>query len=262
MPRITSSKYLVTAGWSDVPHLSEETRQELLAATPIYLRDARSKGTPALGSGAIFPLDEALITCEPFAIPKHWTEIIGLDIGWDHPTAAANIAWDRDSDVIYITKGYKRREAKPVLHAAAIKPWGVWKPVAWPHDALQHDKGGSSCEQIKEQYASHGLNMLPEKATHPEGGNGVEAGLMEMLERMETGRLKVFSNVLDFFAEFRLYHRNAGKIVKEFDDLISAVRYAIMMLRFSIVQPRGRASIPLWKQRIMSTRSTRSAQSA
>ena len=31
---------------------------------------------------------------------------------------------------------------------------------------------------MKEQYATHGLNMLPGKAEHEEGGYGVEAGIM------------------------------------------------------------------------------------
>jgi hypothetical protein len=59
---------------------------------------------------------------------------------------------------------------------------------------------------------------------------------MDMLDRMQTGRLKVFSGLNDWFEEFRLYHRLDGKIVKERDDLMSATRYAIMMLRFAKVQ--------------------------
>lgn len=235
MPEISPSKYLVTAGWNDVPHLSEKTKAELLAATPVYLRKARSEGIPALGSGAIFPIDEEFITCDPIQIPHHWAQIIGLDFGWDHPTAAANLAWDRDADTVYITAVYKRSEATPVIHAAAIKPWGEWKPVAWPHDGLQHDKG--SGEQLAAQYKSHGLNMLQEKASHQEGGNGVEAGLMEMMDRLQTGRLKVFKTCLDWLEEFRLYHRKDGKIVKEFDDVISASRYGLMMLRFAVTNP-------------------------
>ena len=47
----------------------------------------------------------------------------------------------------------------------------------------------------------------------------VEAGLMDMLTRMETGKFKVFSPLLDWFEEFRLYHRKDGKVVKEGDDL-------------------------------------------
>ncbi|MDD1623566.1 MAG: hypothetical protein LUO94_02220, partial [Methylococcaceae bacterium] len=62
-----------------------------------------------------------------------------------------------------------------------------------------------------------------------------EAGLMEMLDRMQTGRLKVFSNLKDWLEEFRLYHRKDGKIVKVNDDLLSATRYAIMTKRFAVV---------------------------
>jgi len=245
MPEISASKYRVTAGWNDVPHLNEKTKVELLAATPSHLRKARSEGIPALGSGAIFPVPEESITCNPIYIPDHWAQIVGIDFGWDHPTAAANLAWDRDMDVVYVTATYKKSEATPAIHSISIKTWGAWKPIAWPHDGLQHDKG--SGEQLATQYKAQGLNMLREKATHPDGGNGVEAGLMDMLDRMTSGRLKVFSTCGDFFQEFRLYHRKDGRVVKEFDDVISAVRYGLMMLRFAIVKQaqakvRGRSA--------------------
>lgn len=246
MPQISPSKYLVTAGWRDVPHLDAKTQAELLAATPVYLQKARSEGIPALGSGAIFPIEESSITCDPVQIPDHWAQIIGLDFGWQHPTAAVNVAWDRDMDVVYITAVHKRSEATPDTHALAIKPWGVWKPVAWPHDGEQHDKG--SGKALKKQYAEQGLNMLPDKATHApdtkagekegEGGNGVEAGLMEMLDRMQSGRWKVFKTCTDWLEEFRLYHRKDGAVVKEFDDAISASRYACMMLRHAKTKPK------------------------
>lgn len=229
MPRITDSKYLVMAGWDDVPHLSEKTKRELLESTPAHLRDARSKGIPTLGSGAIFPVDENSIKVAPFQIPSFWPRINGLDFGWDHPTAVASCVWDRDNDVFYVVNGYKRSEAVPAIVVAAVKPWGDWIPVAWPHDGLQHDKG--SGEQLASQYKKAGLAMLKERATFDDGTNGVEAGLMDMLERMETGRFKVFSTVTEWFDEFRLYHRKDGKVVKEFDDLISASRYALMMKR-------------------------------
>jgi hypothetical protein len=50
---------------------------------------------------------------------------------------------------------------------------------------------------------------------------------------METGKFKVFSSLLDWFEEFRLFHRKDGKVVKEGDDLLAATRYGIMMLRFA-----------------------------
>lgn len=221
----------------DVDHYTPEERAQIIASYPPHEREARSKGIPTMGSGRIFPVPEELITCEPREIPRHWPQIIGLDFGWDHPTAAARLAWDRDNDTIYVTACYRRSEAVPAIHAAAIKPWGAWIPVAWPHDGLQHDKG--SGDQLKEQYRSHGLKMLNDQATHAEGGNGVEAGLMAMLERMETNRFKVFKGLNDWFEEFRLYHRKDGKIVKERDDIMSATRYGVMMLRFAVVKPNG-----------------------
>ena len=56
---------------------------------------------------------------------------------------------------------------------------------------------------------------------------------MDMLDRMHTGRFKVFGHLLDWFEEFRLYHRKDGKVVKEGDDLLAATRYAVMSLRFA-----------------------------
>jgi hypothetical protein len=52
---------------------------------------------------------------------------------------------------------------------------------------------------------------------------------------MISGRFKVFSTCQSFLEEKRLYHRNdKGHIVKERDDVISAVRYGYMMLRNAV----------------------------
>jgi hypothetical protein len=51
--------------------------------------------------------------------------------------------------------------------------------------------------------------------------------------RMETNRFKVFRHLNEWFEEKRMYHRRDGKIWKEFDDLMSATRYAVMCLRFA-----------------------------
>ena len=46
----------------------------------------------------------------------------------------------------------------------------------------------------REQYTAQGLNMLPEHAQFEDKSVSVEAGLMDMLSRMQTGRFKVFAN--------------------------------------------------------------------
>lgn len=215
----------------DAAHYTDEQRAEIIASYPAHERKARTRGIPVLGSGRVFPLDEDDIKVRAFEIPKHWPLIGGIDFGWDHPTAGVKLAWDRDSDCIYATASYGQREATPIIHAAALKAWGPAMPWAWPHDGLQHDKG--SGEALAAQYRAQGLNMLPDRATFEDGGNGVEAGVNEMLDRMLSGRWKVFDHLEDWFAEFRLYHRKDGLIVKLNDDRMSASRYAMMMRRFA-----------------------------
>lgn len=222
----------------DVEHYTAEEKRRIIASYPAHERDARAKGVPMLGSGRIFPVSEESIMCEPFKPPVWWARIGAIDFGWDHPTAAVKLCWDRDDDVVYVIAAHRMREATPLIHAATLKPWGNWMPWAWPHDGLQHDKG--SGEQLANQYRQQGLKMLPERATYPDGTNGVESGLMDMLDRMQTGRFKVFSHLTDWFEEFRMYHRKDGKVIKEADDLMSATRYGIMMLRHAIPVPKPR----------------------
>lgn len=239
----TPGTNVTTMTIDDAEHYTPEQRAEIIASYPAHERDARTKGIPTLGSGRIFPIADDVISVEPFEIPKHWAQIAGIDFGWDHPSAAVKLAWDRDADVVYVTAAHRQKEQTPVMFAATVKPWGEWLPWAWPHDGLQHDKG--SGQALRDQYATQGLSMLADKATHPptegepegSGGNGVEAGVMDMFDRMQSGRLKVFSHLKDWFDEFRMYHRKDGKIVKLDDDLLSATRYANMMKRFAITKP-------------------------
>lgn len=225
---------------NDAAHYTEDERKAIIASYPAHERKARTQGIPQLGSGRVFPIDEDDIKVAPFPIPKHWPQIGGLDFGWDHPSAGVKIAWDRDADCVYCLAAHRQREQTPANFAASVRPWGAhpngsqWLPWAWPHDGLQHDKG--SGEQLAAQYRAQGLLMLPQRATFEDGSFGVEAGIAEMLSRMESGRFKVFAHLNDWFEEFRLYHRKDGLIVKAGDDLLSATRYAIMMRRHAIVQ--------------------------
>lgn len=226
----------------DVDHYTPEERARIIASYPPHERDARARGIPALGSGRVFPVPEDDVRCEPFEVPEWWPRIGGMDFGWDHPFAAVQIVHDPDADRVYVVSGYRQREATPIIHAAALRTWGEWLPWSWPHDGLQHDKG--SGDQLAEQYRKQGLNLLNERATFEDGTNGVEAGVYDMLMRMQTERLKVFSTLTDWFDEFRLYHRKNGVIVKERDDLLSATRYAIMMLRHATTPGMARSYQP------------------
>ena len=215
----------------DVGHYTEEEKESIVASYPSHIRKARAEGIPVLGSGMVYPINDELIS-EPHidSIPDHWKRINGLDFGWDHPTSAISLAWDVDNDVIHVVRAHRQNEVTPVQFAEPIKKWGNIV-TSWPHDGFQHDKG--SGKTIASQYKDAGVNMLHSNATHPDGGNGVEAGLLDILTRMEDGRFKVDETLRDWFEEKRMYHRKAGKIVKLYDDLMDATRYAVMMLRYA-----------------------------
>lgn len=215
----------------DAEHYTDEEREAIILAYPEHERKARAEGIPMLGSGAVFPVAEEMIKVQAFHLPDWWPRLVGCDFGYNHNFAAVWIAIDPDTDTIYVYDVYTVREQTPLLHAPTIRSKGAWIPVAWPHDGLQHDKGSGVA--LQKQYRDSGVNMLPTKATWPDGTNSVEPGLMEMLDRMQTGRLKVFSHLEAWFMEFRIYHRKEGKLVKLDDDAISATRYAIMMKRYA-----------------------------
>lgn len=238
---------LVMAGWKDAPHLGPKEIAELssqYASKPSELK-ARMDGIPELGSGLVFPVAEASITVEPFEIPASWPRIAGIDFGWDHPTGAAELAWDRDNDRIYLVRDLQEREMPPLLFAAAVLPWGKWLPWAWPHDGKQSGGKFDAKDQrtLKDTYAGHGLDMLSDHAQFPDGGNGVEAGILEMMERMMTGRWKVFNTCVKWLGEFRTYHRENGLIVKIGDDVISASRYGYMMRRYARCKPKPKSTL-------------------
>lgn len=223
-------QYLQNVTWNDAPHITDETKTQLLAAIPEYQRDMRSKGIPVLGEGMVFAISEESIMCEPFKIPAHYKKLAAVDFGITHPTTCVWTAYNADSDTIYIYDAYKKEGEIPAIHSSVIKSRGKDIPVIYPHDGDNTEKG--SGKTLAELYIEAGVLMIG-KFTNPDGTNYVEPGLMEMLERFRTGRLQVFSTLVPWFEEFRRYHRKKGKIHKEFDDLMDASRYAaISVTRF------------------------------
>ncbi len=214
-----ANKFVIQATWDNAPHLSHEEKEHLYASIPAYQRDARSKGVPQLGAGAIYPLEESEITCDPFEIPEHYAKVYGLDVGWNM-TSAIWGAWNRDTDVIYLYSEYYRGSAEPAIHAAAIRGRGNWIPGVI--DPSARGRTSTDGQRLIELYQDLGLLIAPAK-------NEVEAGIYNVWERMSTGRLKIFNTLRNLLTEFRIYRRDEkGKIVKTKDHGLDATRYMIM----------------------------------
>ena len=229
---------------SEALHFDEEERAMVIASYPAHERDARARGLPLLGSGLIFALPRESIECKPFEIPKHYYVLGGTDFGWgDHPFAAVKIAHDRESDVVYLSNEYAEKEPRPSTHASALRDWGEELRYAYPHDGSRQwgDSG-----PIVDVYRREGIRMLREHSTFPPrggkpGGYSTEAAVQLLLSRMQTGRFKAFNHLNLFFNEVSTYHRKDGLIVKERDDVLSAVYKTLMMLRFARQPELGKA---------------------
>jgi hypothetical protein len=92
---------------------------------------------------------------------------------------------------VYVARTHRLKESTPIEHAAALRSWGRDLRWAWPRDGKRETLEGAGIS-LAEQYKEQGLNMLPEHAQFDDGSVSVEAGLMMMLDRMRTGKLKVF----------------------------------------------------------------------
>lgn len=233
--------YIQSATWDDAPHLTQEAKDRLAASYRDHERDARTKGIPMMGEGAVFPVSDEQIRVPPFQIPTHWARIKGIDFGIDHPAAGVEIAWDREpSDCIYVIDCYRAKGQTAPYHVAWLNKANKFIPVAWPHDGMNREKSGG--KTLADHYRDHGANMLSKSARYtgrfggPDTGGAqpVEPIVDELLERMSTGRFKVFSNQPLWFEEKRSYHRKDGKIVDKRDDILKATFYAVMMKRYAV----------------------------
>lgn len=207
------------AGWDHAPHLSEQAKAELLASIPAHQREARMNGTPALGDGKIYQVPEESFRVEPFVIPPHFKQAYGLDVGV-RVTAAVFGALDQDADVLYIHSLHYGRECPiPAVHAEAIKARGKW--IKGVIDPAARGRNPVDGQRLIEVYEGLGLHL-------DVADNAVSAGIYAVTQRLVSGRLKVFSNLSEWWAEYRLYRRVKGKIVKEKDHAMDGTRYLEM----------------------------------
>jgi phage terminase large subunit-like protein len=252
----------------EVKHISEARREELSESYSDAERETRMEGTPQLGSGPVFPIELLPGLTKPIYeqmdIPPFARLIVGIDFGFSHPFAAALIAWDHSTGHIWVIDSFRMTKSSAQYHVSRI--FGMCKglriPTSYPHDGHTHDKG--SGKSLAEQYRQFGANMLPSFAVnHGTKNFSIEPGLEEIRELMFAGKLTIGSQNTELIEEMRNYHRDDNyKIVPQRDDLVSALRYAIMMKRsgkaLSECSGIGYGNLPLARQ--VPDRSGRSAQ--
>lgn len=234
----SKDRFRVTMAVKDALHFNTpEKIAKLLERYPTYQHATRLSGAPMMGEGRVFVTPEENIMEQPILhLPLEWTKLMSIDFGIGHPFGCTIQAWDRDNDVIHVVDAWAIADQTPVQHAMRMKTLGANIVCAWPQDGTAREKSGETVSQL---YRAQGIRMLPDHATFEDGGYGTEAGVLEMDERMKTGRFRVASHLSDWFGEYRNYHRKNGLIVKVRDDILSATRIGVMAKRFGQPGPLG-----------------------
>lgn len=218
LPLDERQKVVSMISWDEVPHLSPAARQQMLSSIPEYQRNARTRGIPALGSGAIYPVAEEEIKEDIIQIPPHWPRGFGMDVGWNW-TVALWGAYDPDTGIWHIYHEHYRSHAEPPVHAEGIKAVGNWIPGRI--DPAANGRSQVDGKQLLQLYLDLGLNidMAP---------NGVEAGIFEVWTLITAGKIRVRRSLRHFFTEYRMYRRDKkGRVVKKNDHLMDAMRYMV-----------------------------------
>ena len=220
-----AGRYVVNCTWDDVPHIDERDKKRLIAGMPKHLIDAKTKGIPVIGSGAVYPIElEPLIFIEPFEIPVHWKKVFALDFGWQDPTAILWGAIDPDAGIIYIYSEHYQSEKPPSFHAEQIrlrnKAAGFQIPgVADPSGGGMSGRDGKLVRDLYREEC--GINLLPAE-------NAIEAGIFTTYELMASGKLKIFTTCKNTLSEFRVYSRNEKQKYVGKDHALDALRYLVM----------------------------------
>ncbi len=214
------SRYVVNVDWSHIPHLTAEEKTTILGSLAPHEKDARSRGLPSIGSGAIYPVAESIFVRDPFKIPEYYQKAYGLDVGWNN-TAAVFGAYNEEEDVWYIHTEYLGQQLEPAVNAAAIRA----RAQGWVRGVIDPASMGvaqSSGQSLIDLYRKNGLDV--EMAD-----NAVEPGILEVYQRLTEGRIVIFNTCPGLLEEIRLYHRDKrGKPVKKNDHRVDALRYLIM----------------------------------
>lgn len=167
---------------------------------------------------------------KPFEIPASWRRVIGVDFGYNNPTAAVWLAISPDG-VVYAYREYYQRNKLPEESGKEIKQLSK-------EDRIELVACDPSEPAAIERYRRLGL---PARA----GYNAVKEGIEAVIALMKSNRFFVFRglvNLLDEIENYRWAEKQEqlkDEPVKEYDHAVDALRYAIMAIR-----PKARKPVP------------------
>jgi phage terminase large subunit-like protein len=242
----------------DAKHLDETEKANiarLYASNPAMLL-ARTEGRATQNSGLIFPFsaDKILYNPNRISISSRWKYLGGLDVGWRHPTAAAALAWDPMSDVVYCYATYEQTERPPLYHHAQLQSWG--ENMTFMIDPASNQVNQASGDKVLEEFwkCAHGpefADLEEPRRKYIKADNCFQTGMGAMWNRFEEKRLLISQNLRSLIEQYESYGWDKdGKGPKTETpelryDIITSLRYAVMGIH---EHAHRLDEIPPWKE--------------
>jgi phage terminase large subunit-like protein len=202
--KTNKNRKCIVATWDDVPHISQEEKEQMLQDMEPHMREARSRGIEYMGSGLVFPVAPHRYTCKPIiTIPRHWQLINGLDPG--PVTAAIFGAADPVTKTLYIY-GEKRFTDVPV----PIKARALADISQAPYMADTSLKGRDEMDQrqLNTEYIKCGLDLQwPNKKLK-------ETYIAIAYRMMLAGQIQISNECTSLLDGLGSYHRDETGIQK------------------------------------------------
>lgn len=169
---------------------------------------------------------------EPFEIPATWRRVIGVDFGYNNPTAAVWLAISPEG-VIYAYREYYKRGKLPEESGADIKQLSK-------DERIEYAACDPSDPAAIEKYRRLGI---PARTAN----NAVKEGIEAVITLFKSNRFFIFRglvNLLDEIENYRWKEKQEqlkDEPVKEYDHAVDALRYGVMEAMGNRKQPRIRA---------------------
>jgi len=159
--------------------------------------------------------DERDILTEPFDIPRHWPRVFALDVDRNR-VAATWGAIDRAANTVWLYGEYVARRADLGVHAAAIKDRCKSNPdlPAWVPGIFDHRARKRSAEE-GDRIVGRLLDLQVDLYTVEAE---VEALVGEVTTRLAAKRLRIFTTMPEWLAEYRNYRRDKTGDIADVDD--------------------------------------------
>ena len=127
-------------------------------------------------------------------------------------------------------------ESDPAVHVAAIRSRAEW--IHGLIDPAANGRNQVDGQRLVQMYRKLGLDLSAID-------NPIESGILNVWQRMHSGRLKVFASLSKYLDERRLYRRDErDQIVKDHDHLQDALRCLVSGVSWMRPKPQPAPAVP------------------